>query len=490
MKYFSTRNQTHQVSGCRAVISGIAPDGGLYLPCELPVYTHEDLKRFLQLSYVELAAEVLAFFFPEIGKQKLLSACRSAYAPEKFGMENPVSLKRLGKDLVMLELWHGPTLAFKDMALQLLPHLLTLSLEAEGDDRRALVLTATSGDTGKAALQGFTDVKGTGVAVFYPAHGVSEMQRLQMATHRAGNVAVFAIDGNFDDTQTAVKRIFADEAIRAAAAEKGVFLSSANSINIGRLLPQVVYYLYAWLSMVQEGMLDLEQPFDVDVPTGNFGNILAAWLAKQMGVPVRRLICASNRNSILTDFFNTGVYDTNRPFYQTTSPSMDILISSNLERLLFYFLGQDDAACAEQMGSLAQTGSYRLPEEAVAALSKEFFAAHTDDAGTLESIGRTYREFGYCIDPHTAVAVEAYRQAPDKILTLVAATASPYKFSSTVLKGLGQESEADEFLNLQKLANLLGERPPEALRELRELPVRFHEVFQKDQMVKLVRALF
>ena len=490
MDFYSTRDQNNRVNGCQAVISGIAQDGGLFLPCELPRYTGEQLKQLGDLSYVELASKVLFEFFPEIGEQKLKRACQAAYAPEKFGAESPVRLRVLNRDTVVLELWHGPTLAFKDMALQMLPHLLSLSLEAMGDDRRALILTATSGDTGKAALEGFTDVPGTQVAVFYPAYGLSEMLRLQIATHRARNVAVFAIDGNFDDTQTAVKRMFADQLLRDEAAGHGVFLSSANSINVGRLIPQIVYYLYAYVQMVAQGHLRPGDPFDVAVPTGNFGNILAAWLAGQMGVPVRKLICASNKNNILTDFFETGVYDTRRPFYKTTSPSMDILVSSNLERLLFYLLGKDDAACANLMNHLSADGWYQLPQAAQKAAQAQFFAACADDEATISCIKRIWIETGYCVDPHTAVALSALSQCADHTLTLVASTASPYKFSSTVLQGLGERPQADEFENLARLAKLLHEQPPVQLSELRELPVRFDETYPKEKMADLVRSLF
>ena len=375
------------------------------------------------------------------------------------------------------------------MALQMLPHLLSLSLEAAGDARRALILTATSGDTGKAALEGFTDVPGTQVAVFYPAYGVSEMQRLQMATHRAQNVAVFAVDGNFDDTQTGVKRIFADAALREEAASRGVFLSSANSINVGRVIPQNDYYIYAYLQLLSNGCVAPGDAIDIAVPTGNFGNILAAWLAGKMGIPVRTLICASNRNNILTDFFRTGVYDTRRPFYKTGSPSMDILVSSNLERLLFYLCGEDDEACAGLMRQLAQTGSYRLTPELLQKAQQQFFAACADDDQTAACIGRGREGFGYCVDPHTAVALCALSQRPDTHFTLVASTASPYKFSSTVLRGLGRRPSQDEFENLTLLAQFLQEKPPEQLSSLRSLPLRFEQVYARESMPDLVRGL-
>ena len=490
MEFYSTRNKSYRLSGEQAVIAGIAPDGGLFLPCELPCYDGEELNRMKALDYPQLAAKVMAFFFPGIGEQKLLQACRKAYAPEKFGGECPVRLHGLDGNTVMLELWHGPTLAFKDMALQMLPHLLSLSLEAAGDARRALILTATSGDTGKAALEGFTDVPGTQVAVFYPAYGVSEMQRLQMATHRAQNVAVFAVDGNFDDTQTGVKRIFADAALREEAASKGVFLSSANSINVGRLIPQIVYYIYAYLQLLSNGCVAPGDAIDIAVPTGNFGNILAAWLAGKMGIPVRTLICASNRNNILTDFFRTGVYDTRRPFYKTGSPSMDILVSSNLERLLFYLCEEDDEACAGLMRQLAQTGSYRLTPELLQKAQQQFFAACADDDQTAACIGRVWEGFGYCVDPHTAVALCALSQRPDTHFTLVASTASPYKFSSTVLRGLGRRPSQDEFENLTLLAQFLQEKPPEQLSSLRSLPLRFEQVYARESMPDLVRGLF
>jgi len=490
MVYISTRDKSCEVNGCEAVIQGISRDGGLFVPKEIPFLGEEALLSLSDLSYVELAAKILALWFPEIGEEKLKSACEAAYAPEKFGAKQPVRLAPIDEKLTMLELWHGPTLAFKDMALQLLPHLLTLSLEATGDSRRALILTATSGDTGKAALEGFTDVPGTEVAVFYPAYGVSEMQRLQMVTHRAANVRVFPVDGNFDDTQTGVKNIFADREAAADAAEKGVFLSSANSINIGRLAPQIVYYIYGWLEMVKSGRLTAEQPFDVAVPTGNFGNILAAWFAKEMGVPIRRLICASNRNNILTDFFETGLYDTHRPFHKTSSPSMDILVSSNLERLLFYLVDRDDKAVADMMQSLKREGSYRLLDQALTRAQSFLTAAWADEAECERVIGRLWQDYGYAADPHTAVAMSAVWQKEDDTPTLIASTASPYKFSSTVLRGIGKDVSEDEFHNLAVLADTLGQTVPEKLDELRRLPVRFDSVHTKQEMPALVREMF
>ena len=375
------------------------------------------------------------------------------------------------------------------MALQLMPHLLTRSLEAERDGRDALILTATSGDTGKAALEGFSDVPGVEVAVFYPARGVGEVPRLQMATHPARNTHVFAVDGNFDDTQTGVKRIFADPELAALAAGRGAFLSSANSINIGRLVPQVVYYLYAYLELLRTGALTEEEAFRIAVPTGNFGNILAAWYAARMGVPVCRLLCASNQNHILTDFFATGRYDLHRDFHKTLSPSMDILISSNLERLLFELLDRDDATCADLMAQLADGRQYSLPERALSVAGR--FSGHwAGDAETTATIGRVFAQEGYCIDPHTAVAFSAADALPEQgVATLIVSTASPFKFPAAVLGGLGLPASADEFDNIDRLSRKIGAPVPQSLAALRHAVIRFDQVYTQGQMRSAVADL-
>jgi threonine synthase len=380
----------------------------------------------------------------------------------------------------MLELWHGPTAAFKDMALQLLPHLLTLSAKKYAGGKQIAILTATSGDTGKAALEGFKDVPGTRILVFYPKDGVSEVQRLQMTTQEGANVGVCGVNGNFDDAQAAVKQIFTDKALAGRLAEKDLMFSSANSINWGRLVPQVCYYVSAYCDLLSEGEIQPGETINVCVPTGNFGNILAAYYAKNMGLPIGKLICASNVNNVLTDFIQTGTYDRRREFVQTTSPSMDILISSNLERLLFALTGEDDKAVASMMGQLAEQGFYSVGGETASVLAEGFYAAFCDEANTAATIKATFEGYGYLCDTHTAVGLYAAQkyvsETGDKTKVLVASTASPFKFPASILRAItGEESKLDEFAQAEKLAALTGTAPPESITGLKAKPVRFSE---------------
>ena len=385
-----------------------------------------------------------------------------------------------------LELWHGPTCAFKDMALQMLPHLLTASLTKTDEKKTVCILVATSGDTGKAALEGFRDVARTKILVFYPQHGVSDIQELQMVTQEGANVGVCSVVGNFDDAQTGVKVIFGDEALAQELEERGYFLSSANSINWGRVLPQIVYYISAYCDLRQSGAIEKGQAINVCVPTGNFGNILAAYYAKQMGVPIKTMICASNENNVLTDFINTGIYNRNRPFHNTISPSMDILISSNLERLLFELSGHDDKLVAGYMEQLATNGSYQVDSSIRAKMQQDFAAGYCDDDGARKMIAKVWEEKKYLIDPHTAVAfdvLEQYRsRTGDDTVSVVVSTASPFKFCSSVLTALGVEDQEKGTAILEQLTQVTGVVAPDSLARLKDKTPRFNTVIEKTAM--------
>ena len=493
--YQSTRDSGVSVSSAQAITQGISADGGLFVPESLPQLTLEELKGMLGLSYVERAKAVLSKYLTDFTEEELDACVSGAYAPGKFDDESVAPLAQVGPGVYMLELWHGPTCAFKDMALQLLPFLLTTASKKTVGDKTIVILVATSGDTGKAALEGFKDVAGTKILVFYPQDGVSPMQKLQMTTQEGGNVGVCAIQGNFDDAQTGVKAIFTDEGVTKKLGEHGMLFSSANSINWGRLVPQIVYYISAYCDLVKEGKVSLGDPVNVTVPTGNFGNILAAYYAKRMGLPVKKLICASNSNNVLTDFLKTGVYDRNRPFYTTISPSMDILISSNLERLLYDLSGRDDGKIRGYMQSLKETGRYEVDEEMKEKLSALFCAGFCDDAATKETIGEAFRAHGYLCDTHTAVALHVYEQyaagTGDKTPTLIASTASPFKFSSSVLDAVAKEdvSQLDEFAKVAELSKCAKVDAPAALASLKDKPVRFTDVCTKDSMEQVVLSM-
>ena len=477
MKYRSTRGESPAVSAASAIVAGLAPDGGLYLPEKLPRLSARELAKLGTLGYRETAVLILRKYL-DFSAPKLRRMVREAYA--SFETAEPAVLAPVDGTLTALELWHGPSCAFKDMALQLLPRLLTASLRREGIRDRIHILTATSGDTGKAALEGFRDVPGTEITVFYPDEGVSEVQKAQMVRQEGGNVRVTAVAGNFDDAQSAVKRIFSDRELGARLRREGVRLSSANSINWGRLLPQIVYYVYAAARVSAENG---GRPVSFLVPTGNFGDILAGYLAKRMGAPVGRLVCASNQNRVLTDFFETGVYDRNRPFYKTGSPSMDILISSNLERLLFLASDGDAALVRRLMRELGETGRYEVPAELLARLREDFAAASADEAETAAAIAALWRK-GYLADPHTAVGYAALGAAPaDEPLVLVS-TASPFKFAGTVLRALdgGSADVPEGFGALDALAARCGRPVPPPLARLRSLPVRFTETLPPEEL--------
>jgi len=475
MNYISTRGHFEGVSSAYAIKKGLAPDGGLYMPDELPRFTHEDFENICKMSYAERAAFILGRYLTDYTYDELLADCKEAYSNARFG-DSPAPIHALGDNIRVLELWHGPTCAFKDMALQIMPRLLSRALVKTGEERTAFILVATSGDTGKAALEGYRDADQTKIMVFYPVDGVSRIQKLQMATQEGSNVEVRAVVGNFDDTQSGVKRIFSDAAAAKKLSDNGYILSSANSINWGRLAPQIVYYISAYCDLVERGDIKIGDEMNVCVPTGNFGNILAAYIAKNCGLPVGRLICASNKNNILTDFFKTGIYDRNRDFYTTMSPSMDILISSNLERLLYMSAGEIDTAA--YMKSLSDKGRYEITPGLRESFAEQFTGMFCDENATAERIKATFDEYSYLIDTHTAVGLDCaaryIEETGDKRPMLTVSTASPYKFASSVLKALTGEASADEFENLTTLSSLTKTEIPYPLASLEGKKIRFN----------------
>ncbi len=492
MYYLSTRDKGLRMTAAQAIAQGLAPDGGLLTPSELP-WLGGALPELLEMSYEQRAAFVMELFLDGFSQEELSGFARAAYGGGKFSSPDVAPVRTLDEDTHCLELWHGPTCAFKDMALQMLPHLLTASLRKNEEEKTVCILVATSGDTGKAALEGFKDVDRTKILVFYPKDGVSAIQELQMVTQEGGNVGVCSVVGNFDDAQTGVKKLFSDKALAAELARRGYFFSSANSINWGRVLPQIVYYVSAWCDLVKRGALEgggRKQSFNVCVPTGNFGNILAAYYAASMGVPIRKLICASNSNNVLTDFIRTGVYDRNRQFYNTMSPSMDILISSNLERLLFAFSDGGDEEVRGYMAGLAATGRYEVSADIKEKLGMMFAAGFCGETDTARQIGRMWNECHYLIDPHTAVAfgvLEQYRaETGDRTPTVVVSTASPFKFCSSVLSALGVEQFAQGTDIIDQLSQVTGIEAPAPLSSLRDKKVRHSGVTEKDRMMDRV----
>lgn len=492
--YVSTRGATEKLTAAQAIAQGIAPDGGLFVPESLPAMDEQALARMIPLTYQERAVAVLQLFLPDYSENELKNCVAGAYGGNKFSSPAVAPVVKIGEGMFALELWHGPTSAFKDMALQLLPRLLACALKKNNEQAEIVILVATSGDTGKAALEGFRDVEQTRVMVFYPENGVSQIQRLQMVTQQGDNLAVFAVTGNFDDAQTGVKHIFNDRAFNAQLGASGFKLSSANSINWGRLVPQIVYYFSAYADLVRNKQLTLGCPVNFVVPTGNFGNILAGYYAKRMGLPINKLICASNSNNVLTEFLTTGVYNRNREFHKTYSPSMDILISSNLERLLYHLSGDDPAAVSRWMTELNSTGEYRVTDKQLTAIKDLFPAGWVSDSQTVAAIGQVYKEYSYALDPHTAVAwqvAENYRrQSGDTTPYIIVATASPFKFNDTVLSALlGHDSQsASEFAALNKLAELINSPVPAALAELEHLPVRHAAACNPKEMPAAVKA--
>ncbi len=490
MKFRSTRGDKEELRAAQAIIRGIAPDRGLYVPEEIPAMPF-DLEEMRDAKYQDVAKKVIGAFFTDFTEEEIASCVDGAY-DSKFDTEEIAPLVKAG-DAWLIELWHGKTAAFKDMALSILPRLLTAAVRKEHDDMKICILTATSGDTGKAALEGFADVPGTEITVFYPDSGVSEVQERQMITQTGDNTHVFAIRGNFDDAQTGVKNVFQSGEVRDILLAKGVQLSSANSINIGRLIPQCVYYVWSYLNMVRQGAIECGDQINVVVPTGNFGNILAAYYAKLMGLPVKTLICASNRNKVLTDFIRTGVYDTDREFYLTNSPSMDILISSNLERLLYHLSGNDPDEIRQLMAKLDTEHRYEVGDRIKEGL-KDFYGGFADVEMTDDTIGKMYRENGYLLDTHTAVAYRVYEgyreETVDDTPTVIASTASPYKFAKSVAESIGLPEQPDGFAYIREIAEATGVKVPEGLRDLDKKEIRHKGVIDTDEIKETVLGLF
>lgn len=480
MQFFSTRDQSRKVTASEAIAQGLSQEGGLFVPESFP---QVDVQALCGLDYPTLAAEILKQYLTDYSPEFLTSATQQSYGSAfggKAGAMAPVC-----PGTWALELWHGPTCAFKDYALQLMPKLLVEAKRNLGRTEQTRILVATSGDTGKAALDGYHDVPGVDIAVFYPTGGTSEIQRLQMATQEGANVAVYAVQGNFDDAQTGVKKVFGDPAVAAALAEKGVRLSSANSINWGRLVPQIVYYFAAYGQLLRAGEISFGDHVDFCVPTGNFGDILAGYYAKRMGLPVGMLFCASNENNVLTDFLSTGCYAARRTFYKTTSPSMDILVSSNLERLLYHITGSDTAV-AGWMQSLNETGSYTVDKDTLAAIQQSFSCGWASEAEVCQEIRARYEQDGYLCDTHTAVAFHvAAQKKRENVPMVVLSTASPFKFPRSVLEALGHTAPENDFEAMSALEAATGRTAPASLAALRTKAERFHAVIRPEQIAQV-----
>ena len=482
--YFISTRGGEKVTGAEAIVKGLAKDGGLFVPETFPIITSEELNEMAEMNYPERAAFVLSKYLDDLGVDFLKEACTKAYST--FEGTDPAPLVKIDGGMYILELFHGPTCAFKDMALTVLPYLLKKSMETLGVKEDVLILAATSGDTGKAALEGFRDVPGTKVAVFFPDEGVSKMQRLQMSIQDGNNVFVSAVKGNFDDCQRAVKNLFASEEFNAQLKEKNTLLSSANSINFGRLAPQIAYYFSSYIDLMTSNQIEMGDEVDFVVPTGNFGDILAGWYAKQMGLPVRKLVCASNRNRVLADFFKKGTYDIERNFFRTMSPSMDILISSNLERLLFEISGRNAKLTAERMKDLAEKKSYSITQAEKAKLDQDFYGGFSSEDDMVEAMYEVFDEYGYPMDTHTGVALAVFNKYREKMEkkderpTVILSTANPYKFPQDVLYALSGNDVKDSFKGIKRLNLLTAMKPPKALVALRYRPLRFKGVVAND----------
>ena len=484
-KYISTRNQQKEINFYQAIVQGIGEDGGLLVPDF--DFTKMDLDVLSKLNYVDLATEVLSTFVPEEGKELIHDACLNAYGKGLFP-EIVVPVKKAG-DVYVAELFHGQTAAFKDMALSLLPYLMTLSLKQLKEEREVMILAATSGDTGKAALEGFKDVEGTCIKVFYPLDGVSAIQQQQMVSQTGKNVKVVGIHGNFDDAQSMLKQIFAGS-LRESSEEKGILFSSANSINIGRLLPQIVYYVWIWTKLVKDGAINKGESFNVVVPTGNFGNILAAYIAKRIGTPINQLVCASNENHVLADFFETGTYDIRRDFHLTESPSMDILISSNFERFLYYMTGSADKV-NQWMHLLRTEKVYKVSSDELETALKNIRGGWTGSERMKRAIADVYQAYRYLMDPHTAVAYDVYKQICNRggielhSHTVIIGTAHPYKFPGAIAEALGLDSKENPYDTLRMLEKETGIAVPKQLKSLETAEKRFPDIVERQDMEKV-----
>lgn len=495
MFYTSTRDKSIKVTASQAIAQGISEEGGLFVPCEMPQFSMDKINSMVKMSYIDRAKTVLKEFLTDFTEDELSYCVEGAYSADKFSSAAIAPTVHIDGNKNILELWHGPTCAFKDMALQLLPYLMTVSAKKTAEGKTIVILVATSGDTGKAALEGFKDVDKTKILVFYPVDGVSPMQKLQMTTQEGENVSVCAINGNFDDAQSAVKSIFTNSEIKNELAKKNMMFSSANSINWGRLVPQIVYYFSTYCDMISMNKINAGDEINVVVPTGNFGNILAGFYAKQMGLPIKMLICASNSNNVLTDFLKTGTYDKNRAFYTTTSPSMDILISSNLERLLYHMSGNNDSLVADLMKQLSENGKYTVSDELIVKIQNTFDAGFTSETDVDETIKNHFDKYNYLCDTHTAVAVKVYDEyaarTGDDIPTVIDSTASPYKFSKSVLSAVsgGNTPQLDEFSMVDELNRITKAEVPAPLASLKEKTVRFNNVCDKENMSEMVFKL-
>jgi threonine synthase len=487
--YKSTRSDSTPVTASMAILKGLADDGGLFVPMEIPALDIS-LDELSKMTYQEVAYEVMKLYLTDFTEEELKNCINKAY-DDKFDTEVIAPLTEVG-NAFYLELYHGATIAFKDMALSILPHLLTTSARKNAVNNEIVILTATSGDTGKAALAGFADVEGTRIIVFYPKNGVSPIQEKQMVTQKGANTHVVGIHGNFDDAQTGVKKLFGDSELAKEMDEKGFQFSSANSINIGRLVPQIVYYVYSYATLLGQGKIQNGEKMNVVVPTGNFGNILAAYYAKNMGLPIDKLICASNDNKVLFDFFQSGTYDKNREFILTSSPSMDILISSNLERLIYKIAGNDAQKNAALMTALNQEGVYAITDEMKAELT-DFVGGYASEQECFDMIKKLYTDFSYVIDTHTAVAAAAYEkykaQTGDDKKTVIASTASPYKFTRSVMKAIDEKYDSmGDFELVDELSEISHTDVPKAIEEIRTAPVLHDTVCEKDEMKKVVKT--
>mgnify|MGYP000596287422 FL=1 len=489
--YASTRDAQERVTASQAILRGLANDGGLFVPTQIPALD-VPMEELGKMSYQETAYEVMKRFLTDFTEEELKHCINSAY-DSKFDTEEIAPLAK-ADGMYFLELFHGKTIAFKDMALSILPYLMTTAAKKNHAKNEIVILTATSGDTGKAAMAGFADVPGTRIIVFYPKNGVSRVQELQMLTQKGANTSVVGIEGNFDDAQTGVKKIFGDKEFAKELDAMGFQLSSANSINIGRLVPQVVYYVYAYAKLLANGEIAKDEKVNVVVPTGNFGNILAAYFAKQMGVPFGKLICASNDNKVLYDFFQTGTYDKNREFILTTSPSMDILVSSNLERLLYLSCGRDAAKTKELMEQLSNNGKYEITPE-MKEFMKDFSAGYADMEENAKEIKKVFDDTGYLIDTHTGVAAAVYEQykakTGDATKTVIASTASPYKFSRSVMEAvLGKKEDTDEFALIDEMERISGVKIPQAIEEIRDAKILHNRQCKPEEMEETVKQTF
>lgn len=488
MLYKSTRNDQIKITGSKAIAKGISEEGGLFVPEEIPVIK-ADFQELSKMSYIDLAKEILGAYLPDYTVEEISDCAEKAYSVN-FPEDEPVKITKL-ENKYMLELWHGPTCAFKDMALQILPHLLTKALKKNFDGKKAVILVATSGDTGKAALEGFKDVDGTEIIVFYPQNGVSQMQLKQMNTQEGENVSVCSVEGNFDDCQTEVKKIFTNDEMKARLLESNMIFSSANSINWGRLLPQIIYYFYAYFNLYNSGEIkSFDEKVNIVVPTGNFGNILASYYAMRMGLPVKKFICASNANNVLTEFIDTGKYNKSRKFYTTNSPSMDILVSSNLERLLYHISGDNSEKIKEWMKELNTKGEYTLDETTLETLKELFVGGSCDDEETKAEIKSVFEKYDYIMDTHTAVAVKVYRdyveKTNDQTPSIIASTASPYKFSESVLSAISDEEVQGEFNMVSKLSEITKTEILAPIKELENKKQRFDNNCTKETISSFV----